>query len=93
MLNRTATYETAHARKYLVQLCKHFAHKIEVEYTDTLGKATLPPGPALLEADDTCLHVLISAKDEDGLRLAEHIFDSHLVKFAFREKFEGLKWQ
>ena len=28
---QTGTFTTDHASKYLQQLCKHFAHKIEVE--------------------------------------------------------------
>lgn len=92
MLSASAIYRTDHASKYLKQLCKHFGHKVEVSYTDSEGKCVLPPGPAVLEADDATLHVRVAAEDEKGLALAKHIIDSHLVTFAFREDFKSLNW-
>ena len=44
----TARYETSNGSKYLQQLCKHFAHKIAVEYDDHRGSAALPTGPAIM---------------------------------------------
>lgn len=79
-------FETPNGRKYLVQLCKHFAHKIEVEYTETEGRCVLPPGPALLSADDTGLTAKVEAADEAGLARSRHIIDDHLRRFAFREE-------
>lgn len=92
MLTKTATYETEHGKKYLQQLCKHFAHKIDVEYTDTHGECALPPGPAIMDADDKSIRINITAETEDGLKLAQHIIDSHIIKFAFREELESLDW-
>lgn len=92
MQTATAILNTAHAKKYLGQLCKHFAHKVEVKYSDTHGECALPPGPATMDADETTLRISITAPDEDGLKLAKFIIDSHLKKFAFREGIEGLDW-
>lgn len=39
----TARLETANASKYLQQLCKHFAHKVEVRFDETEGHCALPP--------------------------------------------------
>lgn len=92
MLSASATFATENGSKYLKQLCKHFAHKIEVEYDDEKGRAALPPGPAELIADAKGLSVSITAEDEQGLLRAKFIIDDHLKRFAFREGFEGLDW-
>ena len=45
-LHQTGTFQTPQASKYLQQLCRHFAHKVAVEYDASQGRAALPPGPA-----------------------------------------------
>lgn len=89
----TGVFPTQNASKYMKQLCKHFAHKIDVEYDDTSASAALPPGPAEMHATDSDLTVRITGKDEEALKVARHIIDSHLERFAFRENFETMGWQ
>lgn len=88
-----ATLKTAHGSKYLQQLCKHFGHKIETEFTETLGKITFPFGPATLKADDTSLWIEVTAPDAEGIARAKDVVDRHLVRFAFREEFENMPWE
>jgi hypothetical protein len=92
MMITTARYTTAHASKYLQQLCKHFAHKVEVSFDETTGRAALPPGPAELTADAEGLTVRITAEDAKSMIHARFVIDSHLVTFAHREGFTGLNW-
>ncbi len=92
-LMETGWFATPNASKYLQQLCKHFAHKIDVSFDDTHGEAALPPGPAVLDATEQGLTVQISASDEEGLRHARLIIDDHLKRFAHRENFEAMSWQ
>ncbi|WP_010139773.1 DUF2218 domain-containing protein [Oceanicola sp. S124] len=87
-----STFETGNGSKYLQQLLKHFAHKVEVEYDETDGRAALPTGPAVLKADETGLHMHVTAGDAEGLARAKHIIEDHLVRFAFRENLEKLDW-
>ena len=93
MMITTARYTAAHASKYLQQLCKHFAHKVEVSFDETTGRAALPPGPAELTADAEGLTVRITAEDAKSMIHARFVIDSHLVPFAARENFTGLTWQ
>lgn len=86
-------FETSNARRYLVQLCKHFAHKVEVSYTDEEGHAALPTGPAILKADDTNLFAQVEAEDAEGLGRAKHIIGDHLRRFAFREEPGEFEWK
>ena len=92
VIKETGTFNTPNASKYLQQLCKHFAHKVEVEYDNLQGKAALPPGEALLTANDEMLSVEISAEDSNGLARSRFIIDDHIKRFAFRENCEGMEW-
>lgn len=88
----TARFPTQHASKYIQQLCKHFAHKIEVDYDEQSGSAALPMGPAKLTAEPDSLLVQVQAEDVKGVIHARFVIDSHLVTFAFREGYTGLNW-
>lgn len=92
MLKSHARFETPNGSKYLQQLCKHFAHKVDVEFDETDARAALPPGPATLKADATGLSVTVTAKDDASMGRARFIIDDHLKRFAFREDFAGLDW-
>lgn len=92
MLTLHTRFETPNGSKYLKQLCKHFAHKVDVEYDDTKGSASLPPGPATLSADPDGISITITAADEKGLGLARFIIEDHLTRFAFRENLTKLDW-
>lgn len=92
MLSLHSRFETPNGSKYLKQLCKHFAHKVEVEYDDANGRADLPPGPATMSADAEGISITITAADEKGLGTARFIIEDHLTRFAFRENLTKLIW-
>lgn len=92
MATQIGTFPTAHASRYLQQLCKHFGHKVDVAYDEKTGRAALPPGPARMWADDDMLRVEVTAETEEGLKTARYVIDSHLETFAFRENFKALDW-
>lgn len=93
MLQQTGSFATAHASKYLQQLCKHFAHKVSATYDDTRGDVEFPFGPAQLLADDHALRVVLQGADDAALERARSVIDVHLKTFAFREDFTALDWQ
>ncbi|MBP2561711.1 hypothetical protein J2T08_002631 [Neorhizobium galegae] len=93
MLQATAEWHTEHGGKYLVQLCKHFAHKIDVSYSETHGECRFTCGTAILDAGDGGLKILATAADEERLAETESVIERHLVRFAFRENLEVLQWQ
>jgi uncharacterized protein len=92
MPSATARLATPNGPKYLQQLCRHFAHKVPVSFSDTAATCALPPGPAELQADADGLTVSVTARDCAGLESAKAIIDSHLVRFAFREEFRRMPW-
>ncbi len=92
MLIATSSFETQNASRYIAQLCKHFAHKVEVDYSEMRGGAALPPGPAVMEARDGALHFDVRAETEEGLMRAKFIIEDHIKRFAFRENLSNLNW-
>jgi hypothetical protein len=75
---------TAHASRYLQQLCKHWAHKFPVEFTPTNGRIDMSAGVLILEADAEGLGLRLTAEPTDLERM-EGVVAAHLNRFAFRE--------
>jgi hypothetical protein len=93
MLESAAYLETASGSKYLVQLCKHFAHKITVSYSETHGECQFSCGTSLLDADEKGLRLVAKSNDEEGLAQTQHVIESHLLRFTFREELQPLDWR
>jgi uncharacterized protein len=82
----TAEVATEKASGYLQQLCKHFGHKVPVEFDLAAGSITFPFGSCTLAAsppDRLTLRVVASTA-EDIERMKE-VVGGHLERFAFRE--------
>ncbi|QPF89161.1 DUF2218 domain-containing protein [Bradyrhizobium commune] len=85
MNHSVAEISTERASIYLQQLCKHFAHKLAVEFTPEQGRIPFSLGTCRLEAADGRLTLKVEAEDADRLVQVEGIVERHLVRFAFRE--------
>lgn len=99
----TADVPTTSASRYLQQLCKHWQHNLEVEFTTEQGSIVFPqdargasrPGDAVvrLSAKDASMDIRIEATSEaqrDGLKGA---VERHVDRFAFREAPLTYVWQ
>lgn len=87
-----ANIRTEKARGYLIQLCKHFAHKIEATFADNRGRIAFGAGVCELNAEDE--HVLVaqvSTTDETQLAMLEDVVERHLKRFAFKEEL-SVQW-
>lgn len=91
MSETKAIVTTENASRYLQQLCKHFAHKVEVEFTPDAGTVTLPFGTCQLSATPKQLE-LVGSSTPDNLSRLERFLGSHLARFAFREN-PTIEWQ
>lgn len=76
---------TDHASRYLQQLCKHWAHKFETEFTPETGRIDLPLGETVLAADAEALTIEVAVRNADDLERMKDVVQSHLERFAFRE--------
>jgi uncharacterized protein len=90
----TAVTPTTHASRYLQQLAKHWAHKLEVEFTPVHATIRFPSGAvATLEADEAQLSSTIEAPDAETLARMKTVLAEHLDRFAFREAPLPFDWR
>ncbi len=75
---------TAHASRYLQQLCKHWSHKFPVEFTPENGRIEMSAGVLILDADAEGLGLRLTA-EADNIERMEGVVAAHLQRFAFRE--------
>ena len=99
----TAKVPTTSASRYLQQVCKHWAHNLQVEFTPEHGTIVFPhdvrganhPGDALVTFDaraDT-LDVKIDASSAEQLEGLKGAVARHVDRFAFREAPLPFEWR
>ncbi|WP_307747960.1 DUF2218 domain-containing protein [Sphingobium sp. DEHP117] len=81
----TATVATAHASRYLQQLCKHWSHKFKVECDAEQGMVELGAGVLRMRAKPDMLEVDLEVTDAEALPRVKQVVAEHLDRFAFRE--------
>lgn len=91
MSETTAVVATENASRYLQQLCKHFGHKVEVQFSPEAGTVSLPFGICQLTADASQL-ILTGRARPAQLPKIERFLGDHLARFAFREN-PTITWQ
>jgi hypothetical protein len=102
-MNRaTAHVATPSASRYLQQLCKHWAHNLEVAFDAAHGRVIFPrdargmdwPGDATLTltASDGALSCQIDASAPGQLDGLKGAVARHLNRFAFREGELAFDW-
>lgn len=87
-----ANIATPHARKYLVQLCKHFQHKRPASWSDDAGAIRFTIGDCNLAAAADALTVTVVASEAGAIAELEDVVARHLVRFAFREEL-AIHWE
>ena len=102
-LHSAVRVPTAHAGRYLQQLCKHWAHNLRVTFTPQQGTVIFPrdirgaawPADASLkmEAQDDGLACRLEASDAGQIEALKGVLARHLDRFAFREAPLAFDWQ
>ena len=98
-----ASVPTAQASRYLQQLCKQWAHNLEVDYMAERGTVVFPRDARGADWPDRAVVTLIARRDAlecrieasapgqlEGLKGA---LARHLDRFAFREAPLAFEWQ
>lgn len=98
-----ALVPTEHASRYLQQLCKHWQHNLQVEFTPDNGTVIFPkdarganhPGDAVVTFNvaETGLDIRVDASSEEQLEGLKGAVARHLDRFAFREGELQYNWQ
>lgn len=83
---------TAHAPKYIAQLCKHFRHKVPAEYDEGSGHVDFQPGTCVLKAEEGVLVMRCETEDEKNVGRLKFILEDHLKRFAWREE-PDIEWK
>jgi uncharacterized protein len=99
----TASVPTAHGSKYLQQLCKHWAHNLQVEFDAAKGTVVFPKdargaswagdGLVTVTAGDGTLECRIDASEAGQLEGLKGALARHLDRFAFREAPLQFAWK
>ncbi|HUJ47462.1 MAG TPA: DUF2218 domain-containing protein [Rhizomicrobium sp.] len=84
--------KTDSGSKYLLQLCKHWGHKFEVEFSENRGQVHFPSAVATMEASADALLVTIETGDAQAVEDLKDVVAKHLDRFAFREAPLPLNW-
>jgi uncharacterized protein len=94
---------TAHASRYLQQLCKHWSHSLVVDFDENRCTVTFPrnargadwPADATLrlEAHADGLDCRLEASIEGQLEALKGAVSRHLDRFAFREAPLAFDWR
>jgi hypothetical protein len=83
---------TASASRYLQQLCKHFAHKLPVEFDPSVGRIEFKIGNCALRAEAETLHLDLTSPAGEQLDQLKDVVIRHLERFAFREEL-AVEWR
>ena len=88
-----AVADTAHASRYLQQLCKHWAHRFTVAFDPNQGRIDLGDGViCVLAATPERLTVELTSPAETADRMRE-VVETHLRRFAHREPDLLFQWR
>jgi hypothetical protein len=74
------------AGRYLVQLCKHFQHRVPVSLQEDSGAIVFEGGTCALRASQGVLKMALDAEDAEALVRLKDVVARHLARFAFREE-------
>lgn len=99
----TTVIPTDSASRYLQQLCKHWSHNLQVEFTPENGTVVFPrdarganhPGDAVVTFNvaETGLEVRIDASSSEQLEGLKGAVERHLDRFAFKEGALRYDWR
>jgi len=103
ILNRNGKAEVQNGRRYIEQLCRHWAHKLDVRLDDEGGRVVFPKDAddpnysedaiAIFSATESRLDVQLTAFTWTQLEELCTVIDDHLDRFAFREGGLRLAWE
>lgn len=93
MAASTARIATANGRRYMTQLCKHWAHKFEVAYDEDTGLVPFAPDRRCrMAADAEGLTLTVEVEDAGQMERMQGVVIDHLKRFAFREELGEVAW-
>lgn len=87
-----AEIATPSGERLINRLCKHWAHKLDVEQSEQQATITFETGTCLMYAEPGRLLLSIETLEEEHLDQLEGVVESHLVRMAKDEPLE-IVWE
>jgi catechol 2,3-dioxygenase len=87
-LRGRADVATDRPSPYLLQVAKHFRHKLDVTFDERAATIRFAFGRAELRAEEATLVIEAIAATPGELERVEHVVGSHLVRFGRRDELE-----
>ena len=87
-----ANVPTANGGKYVRQLCKHWAHKLDVELEGDTGVVRFPDAVATMAGGADAIRIELSGIDAETVERMKGVIERHLDRFAFREAPLAYAW-
>lgn len=81
-----ASVTSPKAGRYLAQLCKHFAHKVAVEWDPTAGHVDFGMGTCDMRLEEDVLILSCASPTPEGLARVKYIVEDHVVRFGWKEQ-------
>lgn len=92
MMKAVSFVKTDTPSKYINRLCKHFAHKVVVNYNDDKGEITFDMGTGSIFKYNDGLLLVAEADQQENLETVIDIMDRHFVRVAWQEEVK-LDWK
>lgn len=86
MVETVASINTEEASRFLRMLCKHFAHKVEADWSDDSGWVAFAMGRCDMQATAVQLHVRCQAENLSDLDEVADTIKSHFDRFAQKQQ-------
>ena len=83
---------TASGSKYVQQLCKHWAHKLDVTVDGDTGVVRFPNAVATMTGEADILRIDLTADSAETAEQMKNVIERHLDRFAFREAPLAYRW-
>jgi len=92
-MKSSTTLLTPNGRKYMIQLCKHFGHRVPASCGEREGEIVFNVGKVGLRAAPETFMLCAEAPEASGIERLEQVIESHLKRFAFREPDLSFDWR
>jgi hypothetical protein len=85
---QSAHVVTDEPARFMKQLCRHFGHKLEVEFGDDRGSIVFPAGRCDLAVEPGVLVLVTSSETVEGAAQVADVIARHLLRFGLKSNLE-----
>ena len=94
MIKSSARIATRHGSRYLTRLCKHWSHKLEIDYSAEQARIPFAADRVcVMQAGPDQLRLEIEAPDGEALEFVQKVVTDHLLRMADRDSLPPIDWQ